>query len=367
MSSIVCSNLSFAWPTTRPFRRTVVHRRLRPHRPGRTQRRRQEHPAQAHRRRVPAHRRIGDGRRHRRLSAAVTAVRRGPHRGRRAGRCRRDRRPEALDAGDTGDDVFATIGDDWDVEERTRAQLDRLGLGHIAVDRRLGRCPAAKSSAGLGWRRSYSSGPMCCCSTSRPTTSTSTHGTSSTTRSTTSPVPAAGQPRPRAARPDGPHRRAAPRRNPVLRGNFTMYQQAVDDDNGSRRTTSATPNSSSSARSGSVSRPANVPHAGPAPRLATSRTPACQGLSRESSSVTPRNQRVAPTRCMPRVSPTQRRSSTTPNVRCATTTPSCSTCPIPTCPPGARSSPPRDCRSAVLPEALHGCRPRRARARNASG
>jgi ATPase subunit of ABC transporter with duplicated ATPase domains len=45
---------------------------------------------------------------------------------------------DALAAGDTGDHVFAAIGDDWDVEERTRAQLARLGLGHIAFDRRLG-------------------------------------------------------------------------------------------------------------------------------------------------------------------------------------------------------------------------------------
>ncbi|KUI33727.1 ABC transporter [Mycobacterium sp. IS-1590] len=48
---------------------------------------------------------------------------------------------EALDAltvGNLDADVFTTIGDDWDVEERTRAQLDRLGLGHIALDRRLG-------------------------------------------------------------------------------------------------------------------------------------------------------------------------------------------------------------------------------------
>jgi ATPase subunit of ABC transporter with duplicated ATPase domains len=44
----------------------------------------------------------------------------------------------ALSAGDTADHVFAAIGDDWDVEERTRAQLDRLGLSHIAFDRRLG-------------------------------------------------------------------------------------------------------------------------------------------------------------------------------------------------------------------------------------
>jgi ATPase subunit of ABC transporter with duplicated ATPase domains len=44
----------------------------------------------------------------------------------------------ALGAGDASDDVFAAIGEDWDIEERTRAQLDRLGLGHIPLDRRLG-------------------------------------------------------------------------------------------------------------------------------------------------------------------------------------------------------------------------------------
>jgi ATPase subunit of ABC transporter with duplicated ATPase domains len=44
----------------------------------------------------------------------------------------------ALAGGDAGDDVFAAIGDDWDVEERSLAQLDRLGLGHLDLDRRLG-------------------------------------------------------------------------------------------------------------------------------------------------------------------------------------------------------------------------------------
>lgn len=44
----------------------------------------------------------------------------------------------ALAAGDAGDDIFTAIGDDWDVEERSRAQLDRLGLGHVDLDRRLG-------------------------------------------------------------------------------------------------------------------------------------------------------------------------------------------------------------------------------------
>ncbi len=45
---------------------------------------------------------------------------------------------EALAEGDASDAVFAAIGDDWDVEERTRAQLDRLGLTHIELGRRLG-------------------------------------------------------------------------------------------------------------------------------------------------------------------------------------------------------------------------------------
>ncbi|MGY4649224.1 ATPase subunit of ABC transporter with duplicated ATPase domains [Mycobacterium sp. URHB0021] len=44
----------------------------------------------------------------------------------------------ALNAGDAREQVFAAIGDEWDVEERTRAQLDRLGLGHVSLQRRLG-------------------------------------------------------------------------------------------------------------------------------------------------------------------------------------------------------------------------------------
>ncbi|OBB84771.1 ABC-F family ATP-binding cassette domain-containing protein [Mycolicibacterium peregrinum] len=44
----------------------------------------------------------------------------------------------ALAAGDASDEVFTTIGDDWDIEERSRAQLDRLGLDDLALDRQLG-------------------------------------------------------------------------------------------------------------------------------------------------------------------------------------------------------------------------------------
>ncbi|MCC2280187.1 ATP-binding cassette domain-containing protein [Streptomyces sp. ET3-23] len=45
---------------------------------------------------------------------------------------------DAVESGDVSEEHFTAIGDDWDIEERTRAQLDRLGLGHLALDRTLG-------------------------------------------------------------------------------------------------------------------------------------------------------------------------------------------------------------------------------------
>ncbi|MGB8947272.1 MAG: ABC-F family ATP-binding cassette domain-containing protein [Streptomyces sp.] len=44
---------------------------------------------------------------------------------------------DAVESGDVSEEHFATIGDDWDIEERTRAQLDRLGLSGLALDRSL--------------------------------------------------------------------------------------------------------------------------------------------------------------------------------------------------------------------------------------
>ena len=43
----------------------------------------------------------------------------------------------AVESGDASDEHFTTIGNDWDIEERTRAQLDRLGLGDVLLTRRL--------------------------------------------------------------------------------------------------------------------------------------------------------------------------------------------------------------------------------------
>lgn len=44
---------------------------------------------------------------------------------------------DAVESGDVDEKHFTTIGDDWDIEERTRAQLDRLGLADLALDRSL--------------------------------------------------------------------------------------------------------------------------------------------------------------------------------------------------------------------------------------
>src|SRR6201982_2951635 len=45
----------------------------------------------------------------------------------------------AIEAGETGEGAFAGIGDDWDVEERARAWLDRLGLDRVGLDDRVER------------------------------------------------------------------------------------------------------------------------------------------------------------------------------------------------------------------------------------
>ena len=45
----------------------------------------------------------------------------------------------AIEAGETGEEAFAAVGDDWDVEERARAWLDRLGLGGLDLDDRVER------------------------------------------------------------------------------------------------------------------------------------------------------------------------------------------------------------------------------------
>ncbi|MGW0502261.1 ribosomal protection-like ABC-F family protein [Micromonospora sp. NPDC003241] len=43
----------------------------------------------------------------------------------------------AIEAGDASEENFTVVGDDWDVEERSRVELDRLGLDEVALDRPL--------------------------------------------------------------------------------------------------------------------------------------------------------------------------------------------------------------------------------------
>ncbi|HLM89210.1 MAG TPA: ATP-binding cassette domain-containing protein [Streptosporangiaceae bacterium] len=45
----------------------------------------------------------------------------------------------AIEAGQVGEEAFAAVGDDWDVEERARAWLDRLGLVGLDLDDRVER------------------------------------------------------------------------------------------------------------------------------------------------------------------------------------------------------------------------------------
>ena len=45
---------------------------------------------------------------------------------------------DAIERGDTDERHFGVIGDDWDVEERARVELERLGLGQVSLRDRLG-------------------------------------------------------------------------------------------------------------------------------------------------------------------------------------------------------------------------------------
>jgi ATPase subunit of ABC transporter with duplicated ATPase domains len=44
----------------------------------------------------------------------------------------------AIERGEAAEEHFAAVGDHWDVDERAHATLDRLGLGHVGLERRVG-------------------------------------------------------------------------------------------------------------------------------------------------------------------------------------------------------------------------------------
>ncbi|MDJ0382673.1 ABC-F family ATP-binding cassette domain-containing protein [Streptomyces sp. G-G2] len=51
----------------------------------------------------------------------------------------------AIEAGDASEANFTAVGDDWDVEERSLATLDQLGLGRIGLDRTVGELSGGES------------------------------------------------------------------------------------------------------------------------------------------------------------------------------------------------------------------------------
>ena len=52
----------------------------------------------------------------------------------------------AIEAGDPSEENFALVGTDWDAEERARAALDRLGLEHVPLDRRIAELSGGEST-----------------------------------------------------------------------------------------------------------------------------------------------------------------------------------------------------------------------------
>jgi ATPase subunit of ABC transporter with duplicated ATPase domains len=51
----------------------------------------------------------------------------------------------AIEGGSVQEHHFAIVGDDWDADERARAELDRLGLSHVSLDRRIGELSGGES------------------------------------------------------------------------------------------------------------------------------------------------------------------------------------------------------------------------------
>lgn len=84
----------------------------------------------------------------------------------------------AIESGDADPRHFETLADDWEVEARSLAALDRIGLADIELDRPVGTLPARpcwRHWSASNWPQTTSS-----CSTSPPTISTATPGDSCT-------------------------------------------------------------------------------------------------------------------------------------------------------------------------------------------
>ncbi len=112
---------------------------------------------------------------------------------------------------------FAAIGDDWGVDDRARETLDRLGLGHVDLDRPVGALSGGEAVL-LGL-----AGATAAAAARTPARRTDQQprprraGTAVRHRDRVARRAAPGQPRPRAARPGRPGGRAARRRGAAVR------------------------------------------------------------------------------------------------------------------------------------------------------
>ena len=152
----------------------------------------------------------------------------GTDRGRGPGHRRRDRaRWTRHRVRRRGEEHFTTIGNDWDIEERTRAQLDRLGLGDLALAPASAR-PSGGQVVSLGLAAQLLQAarrPAARRADQQPRPRRPPQALRRARR--LERLPAAGQPRPGAARPDGPHRRTRRGEIRFYGGNFTEYEEAV--------------------------------------------------------------------------------------------------------------------------------------------
>ena len=132
----------------------------------------------------------------------------------------------ALDAGSGDPRDLEAVGDQWDVEERAVAELERLGLPASVLDRRLGELSGGEAVR-LGLARLLLRRPDVLL-LDEPTNNLDAAAAVAALRRARLLVahPARGQPRPRAPRARGADRRASRRRGALVRRRLLVVRRA---------------------------------------------------------------------------------------------------------------------------------------------